>query len=194
MAVSPDTDPDLIVGARQVFAGQLTRLDEQVGRLLDAVNAAGGGWTVLIAGLRGLPLGLHGWLGTGGRPLPFGELVHVPAILVEGGERMAGQRFMGLVTPADLGVTLGELAGGEAVGRHVAADRPWSGRSLAGLFEDWGAPERDRIVVADAAGTAFVTPTWHAILPSVDAGLAVRFFSRGPLPRPEERTKLHGEP
>jgi len=191
LAVSADTDPDLIVGFRQVYAGQLTLLDEQIGRLLDAVAAAGGGWTVLFVGIRGLPLGLHGWMGTGGSPLPHGEVVHVPAILVDAGERMAGQRYAGLVTPADLGVTLPELIGGEPVaGRQVVAGRPWSGRSLAGLFEDWGVPERDRIVVADVAGTAFVTPAWHAILPSVDAGLDPRAAKVRVFAKPDDYFEL----
>lgn len=171
LAVSPDTDPDLIVGYRQVFAGQLTLLDEQIGRVFDAIGAAGGEWTVLVVGVRGLPLGLHGWLGTGDAPGPFGELVHVPAILADAGERMAGQRYAGLVTPADLGATLPELISGQPVApREVSPEQPWSGRSLVGLFESWTLTLRDRVVVAGEGAAAVVTPSWYAVLPTTDGG------------------------
>jgi hypothetical protein len=42
--VSEDTDPDLVVGIRQVFAGQLTLLDRCLGQVLEAAVAAG--WAV----------------------------------------------------------------------------------------------------------------------------------------------------
>lgn len=165
LAVSRDTDPDLVVGYRQIFAGQLTLLDERIGRLVEAVDAAGGEWTILVVGLRGLPLGLHGWFGTGGTPAPFSELIHVPAILVDGAGRMAGQRYAGLVTPADLGATLPELMGGEpAAGREILPERPWRGRSIAGLFESWTLPPRRRVVVAGEGAAAIVSPHWHAVI------------------------------
>jgi hypothetical protein len=63
------------------------------------------------------------------------------------------------------------MIGGEPVaGREVVAGRPWSGRSLAGLFEDWTATERDRVVVAGEAAAAVVTPTWHAVMHRPRAG------------------------
>ena len=148
-AVDADTDPDLVVGMRQVFAGQLTLLDSQLARVLQAVR----GWSVCFAGVRGLPLGLHGWMGVGGRDIPFGELVHVPAILVDAGERMAAQRYGGLVVPADLGCTLVDLLAG-----------PGQGQSLAGLFVDWSACSRDQVIVTGPDGAAVVTPEWHLLV------------------------------
>ena len=62
LSVAADTDPDLVVGIRQVFAGQLTLLDRCLGELFEAA-AAGGRWAVLVVGLRGMPLGLHGIVG-----------------------------------------------------------------------------------------------------------------------------------
>lgn len=156
MAVDADTDPDLLVGIRQAFAGQLTHLDACLGPLFDAAA----GWHVLVAGVRGLGLGLHGCVGTGPLP-PFSELVHVPAILADATGRMAAQRFGGLVVPADLGATLAEMRGASAAA--PAADAPWQGRSLAGLLNDWSAPARDRVVVATAHGGAVVTAGWHLL-------------------------------
>jgi arylsulfatase A-like enzyme len=157
-----DTDPDLLVGLRHVFAGQLTLLDRALGRLLEA---AGPATMVLMVGLRGLGLGLHGRVGPGPMP-PYAELVHLPAILVDAGGRMAGQRHAGLVTPADLGATLAELAGLPPVaadGPPAVAD-PRRGISLAGLFDDWRPPHRDRVIVMGSGGAAIATAGWHAVL------------------------------
>lgn len=162
LEVTAATDPDLLVAIRHVFAGQLMLLDRCLGRLLAAVDAAGGAWTILVAGLRGMPLGLHGRVGRGD-PAPFSELVHLPVVLVDAAGRMAAQRYGGLVTPADLGATLGELA---AVPQPDAAEEPWRGRSLVGLLERWQTRDRDRVIVVASTGTAVVTDAWHAVLPT----------------------------
>lgn len=173
-AVGTDTDPDAVVGVRQVFAGQVTLLDSQLGRLLAAVRereSAVGPWAVLVIGLRGLSLGLHGWVGVGGPSTPFGELVHVPGILVDAGGRMAAQRHGGLVVPADLVGTLVEMV--ETLPPIVEMPRkfadggsgpPWKGVSLATLFEDWSAPIRDRVVVVEDGSAAVVTRDWFGVL------------------------------
>ena len=173
--VDAETDPDLVVGVRQVFAGQLTLLDRQLGLLIDAIGGATGaeGWTVLVAGVRGLSLGLHGWVGCGGDAVPFGETVHVPAVLVDARGRSCGQRYGGLVVPADLGVTLCELAAGDRsaeppAGRGDAVE-PGRGRSLVPLLETWSLRPRDRVVVTGRAGRAVVTPAWHLLMED-DAG------------------------
>lgn len=176
-AVDANSDPDLVVGIRHVFAGQVTLLDSQLGRLFDAVrkgNAATGPWAVLVVGTRGLPLGLHGWVGVGGRDLPYGELVHVPAIFADAVGRMAAQRYGGLIVPADLRCTLAEMVV-EANGdprQSAAVDpvSPWRGVSLAPLLEHWSAPIRDRVIVATPDGAAIVTPAWHGILADAGAG------------------------
>jgi len=177
-AVDADTDPDLVVGIRQVFAGQVTLLDSQLGRLFDAVRegkaAVAGQWAVLVVGVRGVPLGLHGWVGVGGRDLPYSELVHVPAIFVDAAGRMAAQRYGGLVVPADLGCTLAEMVveanGGPRQPSVVDPVAPWRGASLAPLFEHWSPPIRDRVIVAGPDGAAIITPAWHGILDSGGEG------------------------
>jgi hypothetical protein len=154
MELGADADPDLLVGIRQAFAGQLTHLDACLAPLLEAA----GGRHVLVAGVRGLGLGLHGRVGTG--PLaPYGELVHVPAIFADARGRMAAQRYGGLVVPADLGALLGDLGLAVAPGGAAAA----GGHSLAGLLTDWSAPERDRVIATTAHGVAIVTPGWHLV-------------------------------
>ena len=119
LTVSEDTDPDLVVGIRQVFAGQLTLLDRCLGQVFEA--AASAGWAVLLAGLRGMPLGLHGEVGCEQGNPPggdaYGEWAHLPAILVDAAGRMAGQRYGGLVVPAEIGATLLDIVAGRAPGR-----------------------------------------------------------------------------
>ena len=167
--VDAETDPDLVMGARQVFAGQLTLLDRCLAGLVEAVAQRAGSapWAVVFAGVRGLGLGLHGRVGCGSLP-PFGELVHVPAIVVDAAGRMAAQRFDGLVTHADLGVTLRELCGGPAAA--TGGGEPWEPRSLAGLHQSWAVARRDRVLVSASTGAAVVTPGWHLIVPRPVAG------------------------
>lgn len=172
LLVTSATDPDLVAGLRHVFAGQLTLLDRCLGRL---VAAAGDRCTILVAGVRGMPLGLHGRLGPGPLP-PYAELVRLPAILVEAGGRMAGQRHDGLVTAADLGATLAEMATGVATSPHESA--PWEGRSLAPLFADWTIAPRDRVIVSGRAGVAVATSAWHLVRLSQDGEPVVRLFAR----------------
>ena len=164
LVVDATTDPDLIVGLRHVLAGQLTLLDHCLGGLLDAVPETDGQpWTILVAGIRGLGLGLHGRLGCGPLP-PYGELIHVPAVLVDPEGRMAAQRTAGLVTPADIGATLLQW-----IGRTEAdGDDPRSGRSLEPLLESWREPSRDRVICTAAHGTAVVTPAWHLVMVGAD--------------------------
>lgn len=153
--VQQGTDPDLVTGLRHVFAGQLTLLDRCLAALVQAVGEDA---AIAIAGLRGMPLGLHGRIGPGVSP-PFSDLVRVPAVLVDRLGRMAGQRYDGLTTHADLGATLTEWA----TGASPTAGSPWAGRSRAGLFASWAGAGRDRVVVAGAGGVAVTTPTWHLV-------------------------------
>ena len=192
------TDPDAIVGIRQVFAGQLTLLDRCLARLFAALPRQDSGqqWGVMLAGVRGLPLGIHGVVGCAAdaAELPWGEVVHVPAILVDPAGRMAGQRYGGLVVPADLGATLAGMVarltaasagsgGGPVTADRVLPDRPpEEGRDLGGLLSAWACPQRDRVVVATPEALALITPHWHC--------LALR-------PRPEEEAaapRLYAKP
>ena len=184
--VDASTNPDLVMGVRQVFAGQLTLLDFWLGRLLESVQstaANGKHWGVLVMGVRGLPLGLHGtvgclpactdaagknqWLG-----LPYGERVHVPAVFVDPVGWMACQRYGGLVVPADLGATLQDLIAApcDALSRR--------GRSLTALLESSDVPARDRVVVMAQDGAALITPGWHLLLERPEAAQPARLFAK----------------
>ena len=159
--VTAETDPDLVAVLRQVFAGQVTLLDHCLDHLLSSIDTDGPGaaWTVLLAGVRGMPLGLHAAIGPLPLP-PHGELVHLPAVLVDHLGRMAAQRFGGLLTPADLGTTLGDLLGGSQPG----GDDPRRGRSLVPLLDEWRHDPRDRAIAVTARGVAIATPAWHLVL------------------------------
>jgi hypothetical protein len=179
-SVTRDTDPDIVMGYRQAFAGQLTLFDACLGGLVDAVRAVRPTWAIAVVGLRGMPLGLHGQVGcttpadTGGKP--YGEWVHLPAILVAADGRMAGQRSADLVTPADVGATLIDLAGLAAVSSATA---PGDARSLVGLFTDWQYDARDRVIVAAGDSTAIVTRGWHLVAePSADGTPVPRLFAK----------------
>ncbi|MFN6189843.1 MAG: hypothetical protein ACK54F_01630 [Planctomycetia bacterium] len=157
--VGEDTDPDLVVGIRQVFAGQLTLVDRCLGTLFEAAAAAG--WAVLLAGVRGMPLGLHGVVGCAqGNPpggFAYGEWAHLPAILVDAAGRMAGQRYSGLVVPAEIGATLVDIVAGR---RPLPSPHP---ASLIGLFDSWSAPTRDRVIIDAGEQAAIVTDGWHLV-------------------------------
>ncbi len=162
LRIDADTDPDQVVGCRQVFAGQLTLLDSLFGSLLAVVPA--GGWSIVLVGIRGMPLGLHGWVGLPDPPeaeMPYGESIHVPAVVVDGRGRMAGQRYPGLLTHADLAATLWECLGLQPL--PAAADPAGDGHSLGDLFATWSHPQRDSVVTLAPGGTAVVTPAWQFV-------------------------------
>lgn len=79
---------------------------------------------------------------------------------------MAGQRYPGLVSAADIGATLGEW-----LGIPSAADAA-AGRSLAGLFDSWTAPNRERLFIRGRAAAAVATPEWHLVATWPQSGAA----------------------
>jgi len=155
--VAADDDPDRILGIRQAFAGQVMLADRMLGFLLEMLEGLGGEpWTMVVAGLRGMPLGLHGTLGipADGPPqlLPYGDLVQMPVIVADAGGRMAGQRYGGLLAADDLGRFLrGCLAGHDEAG-------------LEGLLTRWACTPRERIVSTTRAGLSLATPEWRMVV------------------------------
>jgi len=168
--VTAETDPDRVMAVRQTFAGEIAHLDDWLGRLFALASRRWRRAGVLLLGLRGLPLGLHGRVGGGGQgePPPFAELTHVPAVLVDPAGRQAAQRFGGLLLPADLGATAAELIGGvdRADGQ---GDRATTGRSLAALFGGesaaWRMAGRDRVFSYSAGGQAVAVDDWTLVQP-----------------------------
>jgi hypothetical protein len=107
-----------------------------------------------------MPLGLHGLVGLpggDGAERPFGESLHLPALVVDGRGRMAGQRYPGLVMPADVGETLREIVGLPA---SLSATDEEPARPMSDLLDTWTHDERDRVICVVPGGTAVVTTHW----------------------------------
>jgi len=172
------TDPDRLTVVRQAFAAEVTAIDERLGLLLDAVAGSPSPWHVCVAGTGGMPLGLHGRVGVATEEpciRPHGERVQLPVILREAGGRMAGQRFPGIVTAADIGATLAAWLG------ITSESWPPGAGSLAGLFESWTAPGRERLFIRGRAAAAVATPEWHLVAAwprGRDAGVEASLFAK----------------
>ncbi|MBM3955586.1 MAG: hypothetical protein FJ309_13395 [Planctomycetes bacterium] len=164
-AVTAATDPDDLVGIRQLFAGQVSLLDHCLANLLAAVPPD---WAVLVCGIRGMALGLHGAVGPREIETPDGGIVHLPAILRAPAVADAAQRERGLVIPADLGATLAALLGGPS----SLPGTPWLGHDLGSMLAGDAPPPRDRVVVAGPGGGAVVTDAWSMhVARTTDSGI-----------------------
>jgi hypothetical protein len=177
-AIDEKTDPDRLTVVRQAFAAEMTAIDERLGLLLEAVAGCPSPWHICVAGTGGMPLGLHGQVGVAVEEScirPHGERVQLPVILREAGGRMAGQRFPGIVSAADIGATLAAWLG-------IAAESwPPESASLAGLFESWTAPGRERLFIRGRAAAAMATPEWHLVAAwprGKDAGVEASLFAK----------------
>ena len=163
LRIDADTDPDLVMGHRQRLAAQVTLLDRCLGELVAALPTpplSAEAWTICFAGVRGMPLGLHGLVGLPGgdaAEMPFGESLHLPALVVDGRGRMAGQRYPGLVMPADVGETLREIVGLPA---RLPATAEEPARPMSDLLDTWTHDDRDRVIGVVPGGMAVVTTHW----------------------------------
>ena len=163
LRIDADTDPDLVMGHRQRLAAQVSLLDRCLGELVAALSApplSAEAWTICFAGVRGMPLGLHGLVGVPGgdaAEMPFGESLHLPALVVDGRGRMAGQRYPGLVMPADVGETLREIVGLPA---RLPATAEEPARPMSDLLDTWTHDDRDRVIGVVPGGMAVVTTHW----------------------------------
>jgi arylsulfatase A-like enzyme len=157
---SGDIDPDVLLGLRHAYAGEITVLDYCLGGLLDAIAASAWSDALVIAtSCRGFPLGEHGIVGRAAESL-YGELLHVPWLVRVPGAARYGERCQGLVQPADLYATVRDWLSPtdrSAKGPPI----PWyTGRSLLCSGED-APPNRKLVVARSSAGeTALSTPAW----------------------------------
>lgn len=156
--VSPDDyDARRMVAA---YYAQIELIDEQVGRLLDALEATNqrDGTIVIFTSDHGDMLGDHGLLQKGCR---FYEgAVHVPLIVSWPGQVQPGLRSDALVELADLPATLMEATGLD-VPDYV------QGRSLLPILSGRAEPHRHR---------DFVRSEYHDALPMSDASHANMIF------------------
>ncbi|MGI9459160.1 MAG: hypothetical protein ACR2NF_04110, partial [Pirellulales bacterium] len=172
--VTNQTDPDQVSAVRQIFAGELAHLDDWLGRLVATVSNRWQRFGMLLLGLRGIPLGLHGQVGIAPHePAPYTELTHVPAILVDPADRQASQRYAGLLMPIDFGATVGELIAGtgDQTTRDdsVEENPPELGRSIGRLLEGdvglWRSGVRDQVYSAGGGGHALTVAGWSLVRP-----------------------------
>ena len=183
LRIDADTDPDLVMGHRQRLAAQVSLLDRCLGELVAALSApplSAEAWTICFAGVRGMPLGLHGLVGLPGgdaAEMPFGESLHLPALVVDGRGRMAGQRYPGLVMPADVGETLREIVGLPA---RLPATAEEPARPMSDLLDTWTHDDRDRVIGVVPGGMAVVTTHW--------------FYLEEDVTDAEARRRLHAKP
>ena len=157
--LEPEEDPDRVLGIRQAFAGQVMLADRMLGRFLDVVDEEGQQgrpWTVVVAGLRGMPLGLHqqvglprvGQLGL----LPYADLLQMPVIVADAAGRMAGQRYGGLLLAEDVAALCVDLLCGERASQ------------LSGLLDRWVCEPRSQVVSTTERGVSVLTDEWRLIV------------------------------
>ncbi len=149
---------DELVRLRKTYAGAVTLLDTQVGKLLDHLE--GTGWNeeivVIFVSDQGEPLGEHDFVR---RPLAsvHEELAHTPLIVRWPGAAENGQRCAALVQTIDLAPTMCQ-----ALGVEPPEDLP--GQSLMALLNDHESPWRDAAVYGmDSETFAIRTRDWLLI-------------------------------
>lgn len=119
------------------YYAAVTEIDEQVGQLIDALNAFGlrDNTMVVYTSDHGLNTGHHGIWGKGNGTLPYNaveESIRIPLIVNHPGSLLARQRRLECVTHVDTFQTILEIAGVEP-----PADRatPYPGTSYAPLLK-----------------------------------------------------------
>ncbi len=113
--VTAHTDPDAVVGWGQVAAAQMAILDEAVSLVLDAARSRTQSpqWNCVFAGLGGVPIGEHGYIGWHGWGLHETHLACAAILLPR--DRLAdeslpiGQRRAEVCQLPDLGQTMANL-------------------------------------------------------------------------------------
>ncbi|MBI1321983.1 sulfatase-like hydrolase/transferase [bacterium] len=149
---------DELVRLRKTYAGAVTLLDNQVGRLLDHLDRTGKREEIVVIFVsdQGEPLGEHDFVR---RPIAsvHEELAHTPLIVRWPSAAENGQRCAALVQTVDLAPTLCESLG-------VEPPEDWPGQSLAPLLNDHESPWRDSAVYAmDNETFAIRTRDWLLI-------------------------------
>ncbi len=156
--LAKDFDPDEVLGYQQVYAGQISLVDQCLGGLLEFLETSPLGQETLLILLsaRGFPLGEHRRLGGCDEAL-YEELIHTPLMLrFPDQNRDTAARSQALTQPADLWATLLDWHG---IAERPAA--PWAG-SLLPVIRDEADLLHDRLCLVDGSGgTAIRTPAWY---------------------------------
>jgi arylsulfatase A-like enzyme len=131
--INPRLTPEQQQGEIEAYDGSVALADEQIGRLLGALDEQGlrGKTIVVITSDHGEGLGQHGLQGHG--TALYWEMVHVPMILRWPGRVPAGVRVAEPVSQVAVAATLLDLAG-------LQNTIQFPGRSLAATWQNPGAP------------------------------------------------------
>ncbi len=155
LEISPDFDPDELLGITHAYAGQVALTDVCLGALLDAVDSLYRDRDLLLVltSARGYPLGEHHIIGPV-RDALYGELLHVPFMVRLPEGQFAAQRSAAIVQPVDLFATLLDWFAPE--------DQPTArhGKSLLSLARGETVAGDDRALSIHAEQLSIRTRAW----------------------------------
>jgi len=165
------------------YYAMITHLDEQIGRILAALEQSGklDDTIIVLAGDNGLAVGQHGLMG---KQSHYEHSIRVP-LLLSGPGIPAGLRLQQYVYLLDLFPTLCDLSG-------VAVPATVEGRSLRPLLEDPARSVRDTLYFAYCDLIRSVKDRRYKLIEYAGAVRTTQLFDL--VHDPEERHNLHGLP
>jgi hypothetical protein len=183
LVVDQETDPDVLLGLRHAYAGEVSVLDHCVDTLLDTLDASDWrGALLAVTSCRGYPLGEHGTVGDACEAL-YAELVRVPLFIRVPGGPTYGAHSQALAQPSDLHATLLDwlFAGSSALESEVRT--PFGACSLLSIECMSNSPRALAIARSKTGETALATSAWF-----------VRAPAGGPTLNPAEEVQDISEP
>jgi arylsulfatase A-like enzyme len=159
-AVGDVLDEPELLRLRRTYAGCVSHLDEQLGRLMHTLQLLGRDQDTLLVFTadQGEPLGEHGYVRRF-RPWLYEELIHTPLILRLPRAERAGSRHRALVQPVDLAPTILSALG-------LPPQPECHGGDLLQLARGEHTKIRDYACLGmDVEEFAIRTQHWHLILP-----------------------------
>ncbi|WP_051791536.1 sulfatase-like hydrolase/transferase [Amycolatopsis jejuensis] len=173
------------------YYAAVTDVDEQVGRLLDELEAQGLRESTLVVYTadHGLNAGHHGLWGKGNATIPYNmleESIRVPLILNQPGTLLGGQVRQEPVTHLDTFATIAEHAG-----VPLPADRRYPGRSFRDLAVGKAIPGWPDAVHGEYGTTRMIRTPQHKLVRRHPSGPHELFDLAAD---PRETTNLHACP
>lgn len=180
-----------LVRLRKTYAGAVSLLDSQIGRLMEELDRLDlrDRMVIVFVSDQGEPLGEHDFVR---RPIAtvHEELAHTPLIVRWPGVAENGQRSAAIVQSVDLPATILEACG-------LRPPEDWPGLSLKRLLDDHEAPWRDAAIYGmDNEAFAIRTDDWLLIQePAIDdeseTGDDSQTLTRSLYAKPEDRWDIH---
>lgn len=163
-AVGDVLDEAELLRLRRTYAGTVTMVDAQLGRLFEALRASGrmDDTMIVFTSDQGEPLGEHGYVRRF-RPWLYEELIHTPLIIRMPGGKHGGSRTPALVQSVDLLPTILSAL-------DVPASDEAHGRDLLPLIRGEEFKARDFACLGmDGEEFAIRTSEWFYVLPLEEA-------------------------